>query len=77
MEENPILDNQDFEPEINVLDMGTVVYGVTDPEFCGVITGILLDSNNCVTYRVRDKFYYATELTTDTRNTKRVEGFGK
>ena len=65
----------EFEPiETQLLDMGVPVYGVTDPDFCGIITGILLDINDCVTYRVNDKFYYADELTTEGNKPKRVEG---
>ena len=57
-----------------VLDRGVMVYGVADPYFCGIITGILLDLNDCVTYRVNDKFYYGDELTTESPGVKPIKG---
>ena len=60
--------------EDNLLDRGVMVYGVADPYFCGIITGILLDINDCVTYRVGKKFYYANELTTESPNVKPIKG---
>ena len=66
----------EFEPveDKQLLEMGIPVYGVADPNFCGIITGVLLDINDCVTYRVNDKFYYANELTVEKDEPKRVKG---
>lgn len=75
LEENFIADPEDVIEEPIGLERGELVYKVSDPECCGIITGILLDINDCVTFRVNDKFYYADELTLDNRNVKKVPGF--
>ena len=58
-------------------DRGELVYKVADPEECGIITGILLDINDSVTYRVNDRFYFASELTHENRAAKKIPGFKK